>query len=1006
MKVTIRVYLLLFVFLTGFTNSGKCGKIIRPWRSTTAIVKTGESFEVWFDADNGQTISSVELKGPYNTVNCSHSVTTGDWEYDPLSGNRYDTRLEVTVPIDAPADRYDLILITSSGNEVSHGGVKVVKEFKDQYYIMHMSDGHIYQPNYDPLVALDKKSTMIDMANIMDCPIIIETGDNMYNVRNHPEREVEYFLGIESEGIKGMAKARAATFLVPGDHDAYKGNDWPQSTVQVNSDFFNDYWGLQNSNFKYGNGRFVMLNNAWDVSTSSAKDHAYQITQASEWLNDEGAGGNFLVTAGHTYDKIHEFIDEHAPLDLVLAGDKHHIGTDNPYEFNTGSKKCAFIARSIRDHFQFNLYKVSNTDGTFVPVSGTNSLVDVLKSGDETDRSTWVPNLTLSYSEENDGREVINTATIVNDFDFPIEGAKVRFVLQKGFEYEITNATVEQEFDGDLYHIVDAKTDVSANSTVEVSIRADDLCPDDPEKKDPGLCGCGVPEGTCSSYPLVVNQGTGDGSYQPLEAATITADTPPEGMYFYAWEVNSGSPTIDDTASTTTTLTLGYDSATISATYKEIPKVNDASFISQSLPEFIPGETIAVSITMKNSGTTTWTSEGGYKLGSRSPENNEIWGLNRVELAINDTIKPNEEKTFTFDITVPEGDGIYIFQWQMIQESEEWFGAKSESENLITGFPEDYWDECDNLTGWNSASSLSMNNTNQQQGSGCIEFSSNATDEFKKAFSTPYNSRGHAESTVLMFWYYVSDVSLLGAGNQVEIGSAGKNDEDEYSWSLNDLSNGWNFIVLNVSEANVIGSPDLSAINWFRLYHQKTGSITTRIDGLQLVDPNPISLYSLTVNNGSGSGTYTAGESIMIQANNPHEGQSFDKWVIDAGEASIPESSALIFLTMPEMDIEMTATYSGVVSVVNYHDILDAVDIFPNPASNKLYVEIKVLPKTNIDISLYDLLGRQIELLIEGNTFIQGTHKMNIPVDNIPNGTYLMTVNVNDTQITRVIVLY
>ncbi len=1004
MKIKTRGYFLLFILFTGLTNSGICGKIIRPWRSTTAIVKAGENFNVWFDADNGQTVNSVELKGPYHSVPCSFSIITGDWEYDPLSGNRYNTRIEVTVPPDAPADRYDLTLITSSGNEISYGGVKVVTEFKELYYIMHMSDGHIYQSNYDPITLLSKKGVMIEMANIMDCQIIIETGDNMYNVRNHPEREEYYFLGIEDEGIKGMAKATAATFLVPGDHDAYKGNDWAQSTVQVNSDFFNDYWGLQNTNFKYGNGRFMMLNNAWDVSTSSAKGHAYQVSDAAEWLINDGAGGNFFVTAGHSYDKIHEFIDDHEPLDLVLAGDKHHVGTDNPYEFDTGSKKCAYIARSIRDHFQFNLFKVNNTEGTFTPVSGTNSLVSVLKNGDEADRTTWVPNLTLTYENENDGTNVKNTATIVNDFHFPIEGAKVRFVMPKGFNYEITNASLKQEFEGDLYFIVDVILDVAANSTVEVSIRADDLCPDDPEKKDPGLCGCGIPEGTCPSYPLVVNNGTGDGSYQPLQEATITANPPAEGMQFYTWEVSSGSPTIDDTAATTTTLTLGYESATITASYKEIPKVNSSSFVSQSVPELTPGETITISIIMKNSGTTTWTSADGYKLGSRSPVNNEVWGLNRVELSVDEEIKPNEEKIFTFDITAPSEDGIYILQWQMIQENGEWFGDKSISENLILGYPEDYWDECDILSGWNSSSDLSLNSNDQKQGSACIEYSSSNTDEFKKSFSTPYNSRGKEESTILMFWYYISDVSKLGAANQVEIGSAGKNDQDEYSWSLTDLSNGWNFIVLNVSEATVIGSPDLSAINWFRLYHQKTGSVTTRIDGLQLIDPNPIPLYSLIVNNGSGSGSYTAGESIMIQANNAPDGQSFDKWVINSGEPNFPESSSLVFLTMPQMDVEITATYEDVVSVNDNLEDSFELNIFPNPASDNLHIELMLKDNSDVKILIQDISGRDIGLMKYGN-FLHGSHKVTIPVNNIQEGMYLIKVNINDNQITRGIII-
>ncbi len=32
----------------------------------------------------------------------------------------------------------------------------------------------------------------------------------------------------------------------------------------------------------------------------------------------------------------------------------------------------------------------------------------------------------------------------------------------------------------------------------------------------------------------------------------------------------------------------------------------------------------------------------------------------------------------------------------------------------------------------------------------------------------------------------------------------------------------------------MLGTPDLGAINWFRLYHAKTGSVTTRIDAIQI----------------------------------------------------------------------------------------------------------------------------------------------------------------------------
>ena len=843
LKKTITPLILLLTISLSTTGWGQ--KIVYPWRSTTAIVKAGETFEVWFDADNGQTVNSVELKGPYNTVSTTFSSVTGDWEYDPLSGNRYTTRLTVAVPVSAPADRYDLILKTTNGDVISSGAVKVVKQFKNDYYIMHFSDGHFHQPGHDTRTLMARKTAMIEIANIIDCEVIIETGDNMYNVRNHPEREDEYFLGIEADGIKGITDANAATFLVPGDHDAYLGNDWPQSTVQVNSDFFNDYWGLQNHSFKYGNGRFMMLNNAWGSSKTSGNDHQYQTDDAISWLDGVGSGGNFFLTAGHVYDKMHEFVNASEPLDMVLAGDKHHVRNENPFPFDDNSSEIAYIAASIRDHFEYNLFKVNNTNGTYETVSGTNGVVSVLKSGDQDDRSSWVSNLSLAYQFSNDGSLSSNAATIVNDYNFAIDGAKVRFVVPKGFAYLVTNGTITQQFDGDVFHIVDVSLDLGAKSTTVVSLEKGDLCPDDPNKIQPELCGCGVVEGTCETLMLTVNSGSGDGDYFPYEQVAITAGIAPAGKEFDVWVVNSGSPSIVNTTKASTIITIGSVAAEITAIYKELPKVNGAIFVSQVLSDLVPGETITVSVTMKNTGTTTWTA-GNYYLGSQSPQDNEVWGVNRVGLANGESILPDAQKTFTFNITAPLEDGTYLFQWQLIQSNVEWFGEPSEMRPIKFGEAGDYLDDCDSKTAWNPGA-LILTGANKIQGTAALEYTGGSTPEYYKIFSTPYNANGTESGTVLQFWYYVSDPTQFQSSNQVEIGSSGVSDSNEYSWSLgSNLNVGWNFIQLNTNDASIIGNPDLSAINWFRLYRKKDGPVTTRIDAIELIGENSLSIDDVT----------------------------------------------------------------------------------------------------------------------------------------------------------------
>lgn len=460
----------IVLLLIGFSITAMCGNIVYPWRATSAILQSGGNFEVWFNAVKGETIHSIELNGPYNTVNTSISTVTGNWVYDPMSGNSYNNKITVTIPKDTPADRYDLVMNTSTGTVTSYGGVKIVKKYKDEYYLVHMSDGHLFQGGHDSDVLLKRKSAMIDIANIIDAQLIIETGDNMYNVINHPEREEYYFLGNNSINTKGMAKATAATFLIPGNHDAPIANDFNKATAQQNADFFNRYWGVQSHSFKYGNGRFMNINNAWSVSATNSGDHQYQIHEAIAWLRGVGAGGNFHLAAGHIYNKMHSLIDSVTKLSLVLAGHNHHLFTNNPHSFTEGSPAVAYIAASTREYFEFNLFKINNINGTFTTPSGTTASTNLLFSGTKDTTSTWVTNLKLTFTAANDGMSTSNSATFDNKFPFAIEGAKVRFVVPKGYNYRITNGTIEQEFDGTLVHVVDVIVNLEANSTTQVQI--------------------------------------------------------------------------------------------------------------------------------------------------------------------------------------------------------------------------------------------------------------------------------------------------------------------------------------------------------------------------------------------------------------------------------------------------------------------------------------------------------------------------------------------------------
>lgn len=102
---------------------------------------------------------------------------------------------------------------------------------------------------------------------------------------------------------------------------------------------------------------------------------------------------------------------------------------------------------------------------------------------------------------------------------------------------------------------------------------------------------------------------------------------------------------------------------------------NGAVVVSQSEPpaRLTAGQTAQVSITLRNSGTNTWTRTGGYKLGAQSPADSQAFRVGRVPLPV-DSVAPGRTVTFTFPVNAPVRPGSYDFQWRMVQERKEWFG--------------------------------------------------------------------------------------------------------------------------------------------------------------------------------------------------------------------------------------------------------------------------------------------------------------------------------------------
>jgi hypothetical protein len=114
---------------------------------------------------------------------------------------------------------------------------------------------------------------------------------------------------------------------------------------------------------------------------------------------------------------------------------------------------------------------------------------------------------------------------------------------------------------------------------------------------------------------------------------------------------------------------------------------NDAQAVSSTIPaQMLPGYSYDVSVTMKNTGTTSWTGTGLYKLGQ--PVGSGLTAPGRVQLGGSESVDPGQQRVFEFTITAPIATGTYSITWQMVQEGVEWFGETVAKQVVVTFGPD------------------------------------------------------------------------------------------------------------------------------------------------------------------------------------------------------------------------------------------------------------------------------------------------------------------------------
>ena len=165
------------------------------------------------------------------------------------------------------------------------------------------------------------------------------------------------------------------------------------------------------------------------------------------------------------------------------------------------------------------------------------------------------------------------------------------------------------------------------------------------------------------------------------------------------------------------------------------------------------------------------------------------------------------------------------------------------------------------------------------------------------------------------------------------------------------------------------------------------------VSAVYTIIPVPKS-YTVTVENGTGSGSYTAGTVVSITADAAPAGETFDKWTSDDGVEFTDASSASTGFVMPAKDVTVTAAYKGEPMTLNV--------VFVNVDQSSSYGVPKEIPDLeftglviSIDAGDYESKTEEftLELSAAGQPTVSKALQFDRKVEQLAPGSHPVTIS-------------
>jgi len=360
------------------------------------------------------------------------------------------------------------------------------------------------------------------------------------------------------------------------------------------------------------------------------------------------------------------------------------------------------------------------------------------------------------------------------------------------------------------------------------------------------------------TYTLTVNSGTGDGNYTEGTVVDINADSPPSGQTFDAWIGDTSG--IADVNAASTTLTMPAADATITATYVAAPSYTLTVNSGTGDGDYTEGTVVDISADAAPSGKVfdVWTGD--------------TTGIADVNAASTTITMPGSDATITatYKDAGPGGTTL-IVDW-----------GDSEANNVY-GFSD-----------WNN---VYLGPYQSYSSAGPDGIVGSTTDNY-----TVNGVNGSAESfsvgdKIVVTWYN-------NTGAQVTFTPKVSFDDEDY-WDGGSSSGTWydmTQLTLDDAATGTSGYTFTSGVagSYYRVHVCRALNNTPQMlcDKIELVTEGGAPTYTLTVNSGTGDGSYTEGTVVDITADAAPSGQEFDQWVGDtAGIADVNAASTTISST-------------------------------------------------------------------------------------------------------------